>query len=412
MNNTYCVILRCLCCLSLFYADARAFSDEANSAPAKTTILETRPFAAGVWSPPVIEVAIDDARHLFMVDTGASATVFDSLLRDKLGRLVETRTSHLPCSDNARVEFFEQSSEHLPQIGSLVLKTNSPVACAELAGASRIVGREIHGIIGVDFLSQFVVTFDFDRCQLVFQSELERKPGRSATMLLHPNFPSPFIFGRCEGATPIGLMVDTGATNSGFANETWKESLGSGTLSLRGASTTLDVSGQTCPSRWGIVDQLHIGGNTLTEVAVTESAIAYVGIDVLSRFVMTIDFPREKLYIKQGNRFFATPRWMTAGIDFRLTDDLRRMRVIRIDDDSAAANSGLREGDELISIGGRPAPEMMSQLLRLMFESRGKSVALRVVRDGNESDIALPIIDDDLNRGIRIEPRKSGSRGR
>src|SRR5689334_5990083 len=112
----------------------------------------------------LLPIALNDKTYLFCVDTGAWKTIFDSSLRANLGESLGTTTAATP-SGFLQVEIFR-----CPQasVGSLELSSIESVGCHDLTKMRYASGQEIYGVLGMDFLKNFAVEFDFDagKCRI------------------------------------------------------------------------------------------------------------------------------------------------------------------------------------------------------------------------------------------------------
>jgi C-terminal processing protease CtpA/Prc len=96
-----------------------------------------------------------------------------------------------------------------------------------------------------------------------------------------------------------------------------------------------------------------------------------------------VDEPHRRM-ILEPNAHFSTPsRYNALGATIRAEGpDLRTYRVFWIAESSPAARAGLRKGDLLLSIDGRPAAEYSLDDLYGLFKEAGRTIVLRYERAG------------------------------
>ena len=113
----------------------------------------------------LVPVEFGSQKYQFLVDTGCSICAIDrSLLglvkeikgqgtgRDTQGASIQTDYCYLPDG----------------KIGPMEFSPEGPVAIVDLAGVEVICGYHIHGIVGLNYLVNRVVRFDFDNGKLAF----------------------------------------------------------------------------------------------------------------------------------------------------------------------------------------------------------------------------------------------------
>ncbi len=128
--------------------------------------------------PVICPIRIDEATHLFLLDTGAEITVFDRSFQNELKSLpgyIELATTGQP--------------QNLPRfqtpqafIGPLKLANLDYVVCMDLSDLRCITGDDIKGILGMDFLQHHVVRLDFDRGKLSFLTSPGPQVGSAVPM--------------------------------------------------------------------------------------------------------------------------------------------------------------------------------------------------------------------------------------
>src|SRR5207247_9968952 len=94
-----------------------------------------------------------------------------------------------------------------------------------------------------------------------------------------------------------------------------------------------------------------------------------------------------------GKRFADRDRFSRAGVQLaRYGDDVEAMQVLP---DSPAARAGLREGDRLTAIDGKPILEWTPDALQRLFEDSptGRIVTLEPDRSGKKRALKMTLAD-------------------
>lgn len=111
-----------------------------------------------------------------------------------------------------------------------------------------------------------------------------------------------------------------------------------------------------------------------------------IGLGYLSRYVITFDFPRMKIYLKPGKRFDEHDHFDLSGISMRRRDDA--VRASSVDQGSAGETAGVRKGDVIEQIDERPAASVPLRGIRKLLSISGRHT-LRVVRGETTLDVIL-----------------------
>src|SRR5262245_40900063 len=105
----------------------------------------------------LLPVRIGEKEYAFVLDTGATLSVFDTSL--PLGAPIETGEFTTP-SGAGPVTFFRAPKA---SIGKLPFRYGQKIVGFNFTKWRRISGHPIYGMIGMDFLAAHVVHLDFDR---------------------------------------------------------------------------------------------------------------------------------------------------------------------------------------------------------------------------------------------------------
>jgi len=243
---------------------------------------------------PYVPVMVNDSGpYTFLLDTGA------------LGASLS--------SDVARV--FGLEEDGWVTLGSLGIGTcrwtDLGLGSGDSSAISKLVGRQVDGILGSRFLAwaRLAVTIDYPNQTL----SLDETPQNAAP--LRPGIPLrivncyPLVPVHLNDAGPYLFLLDTGASVcvvSAEAARMLELPLGRAGIAHGAASDTA--------SRASVLGRLRVGDKRTEDLNVTvmdcsdvtENAgvqvDGYLGHDWLKRFVVTIDYPRSTLILREARR--------------------------------------------------------------------------------------------------------------
>ena len=157
---------------------------------------------AGHGSPVLLPVRVAGRDHLFVVDSGCRRTVLDLSL--PLGR-PRRRGTVLTFNGNVEAAVYDPPDA---TVGRL------PLRVAEVTGADLSRTREawrlpIEGILGMDFLGDYVLRIDFDKRQLLFLKSVPRDAGAAVPIEWQPG-EIPRVMAEFSDTEKVRFFVDTG----------------------------------------------------------------------------------------------------------------------------------------------------------------------------------------------------------
>jgi hypothetical protein len=249
-----------------------------------------------------VDVRVNGASGLFLLDTGAAASVFDPRFAEAAGvslgrpREIEGRGGDVGARQGQAVQ--------LALAGGAQARI-SPVV-TDLSEASAAMGVPLAGILGEDFLQGFVLTLNY-RDQSVSLAGDATDPADA----------TPIRFGRAPYVTARVLLGDHMAsgdfeidTGSNTAIEFWKPFARSALGDARGTRDVgLGVAGESTIER-GQVDALDVAGRRIAGPQVNfadetppaaDAGPAYAGViggPAWNGLVLTLDLPHRRMWLR------------------------------------------------------------------------------------------------------------------
>lgn len=265
------------------------------------------------------------------------------------------------------------------------------------------LGTEVHGILGYELFSRFIVRMDYHKKRIVLLSpEKFRKKRRYQTMKIMIEDTKPFVMAKAKlnDNTELGvkLLMDTGASHGLVLEPESDPQINvpeKNIESIIGRGLGGEITG-----RIGRIDALELGSykidNIIANFPDPESySDAFfksesirrngaIGGEILSRFSVIFNFPDEEVYLKKNAAFKKEFNYDMAGLIIKAKGSrLRTYEITHLRNGSPGEQAGLKEGDLIMTINGTEAAAMDLNHVNGFFNSReGKRVVLEVNRDG------------------------------
>ncbi|MFC1851847.1 DUF4292 domain-containing protein [candidate division CSSED10-310 bacterium] len=347
---------------------------------------------------------VNDSEPLwFLLDTGASISIIDRDLAQKLGFELTGRISGTGTGEKqVEVNFIQNAAIRLRGV-KLPAQT---IAAISLRNALEVgFGREVAGILGYDFIKCFVVEIDYEKKKLQLhdpETWVYQGHGTEIPVRFLNNKPV------CDGSItmPGGksikcvLRFDTGSSvalrfNKPFTVEHDLLAALPKKLDSRGGG----IGGETS-NYLGRIVAVQIGNlvfkNPVCSFSQSETGIGAdpshagkLGGTILERCTVILDYKRERIYLEPNARFGAPFHGEMCGLAVRSAGrgDWHTFTVSFVFEDSPAARAGVKPADLIISIDGRPATEFHLRDLHKMLQDQGRKIKLGF-RRGVETFVA------------------------
>ena len=142
----------------------------------------------------------------------------------------------------------------------------------------------------------------------------------------------------------------------------------------------------------GVISAVKLDDWTHKEIIVSRgSTFNIVGLNYLNRYTATIDFPRNRLFLKPGKRFSEKSRRTCLGVGIYNQKDSVALKYVIAH--SPAAKAGLKADDIIESVDGEKVTGTDLYSLRRLFEKDGKTVALSVRRESRVASVKIKLAD-------------------
>ncbi|MGB3849365.1 MAG: aspartyl protease family protein [Tunicatimonas sp.] len=353
----------------------------------------------------IIPVRVNDGETLkFILDTGVrTAILTDQGYVDGIPLVDDRVITVMGVGDQGEISAYVSSgvSFDLPE-GVAAIGNSILILKDDYLQLDSFLGTRIHGILGYELFSRFVVEIDYMRQQVVLHRPDKFRPRKSFQKIpISVEDTKPYVEGavlRLNDSTTLTtkLMIDTGASHSLMLNRQSDERI---TVPERHISGYLGrgLSGEIY-GQMARVPQLNIGDYTLKKVtssfpeenafleAVTERTgnQGNIGGAILKRFRVIFDYANGMVYLKK-NRLFRTPfEYNMSGIELKATGPLlTTLLVSTVVKDSPARRAGIQPGDMIVSINGQYPPVLtLAMFNQMMSVKPGKKIRLKIYRGG------------------------------
>jgi predicted aspartyl protease len=343
----------------------------------------------------LVDARVNGFPAVLLLDTGAEHSLLDRKFAQRLGLhpVAEASLQRPYSSDTTEIMLvtdLEIQSVH---------RTDLKVMTDDLAASSGALGVPIDGVLGNDFLCKFTVTLDYSAGSVTFDH----------IPVLHHGVPIKlqrignryFVHLNLDGV-PLIFLLDTGTNFSALSNIGWSR--------LNESKRTLSVidgvrsSGTTAASKLVCIHQLTMGSSSYENLPMRVQPPTSVGFfadagvdgllgsDFLKRFVVSLDFASDALYLGPDHNFKPDQeRFSTIGIQFA-KDPTGFFTVMAVWSPTPASQGGLKIGDQILSVNGLSTIEMTQQeLSRQLHGKPGRKIQVVIGSGENQLTVRLEI---------------------
>jgi len=112
----------------------------------------------------------------------------------------------------------------------------------------------------------------------------------------------------------------------------------------------------------------------------------------LRRFRVIFDYAHKRMILEPNGGLSEPFEYDMSGIRLRAEgQDFKTLRVRRVVENSPATEAGVREGDLISAIDGKPTAELSLSQINQMFKQEGKEYLLEIIRGKEKKAIKLKL---------------------
>lgn len=286
----------------------------------------------------VVPVRFPDRTCLFLVDTGKPFGIcVDDRHRDLLGDRIESTADANYCLSKAPCyplqSFF---------IGEFEFEFHA--ICSDLKSLQQDTGYDIDGILGAYFVAAFpAMQIDFDRGRLSMTFERMHEGAKLA--FVDGGHAIEATLGQSN--VPMQFLIDTGSRTSLKLNsKVYDQLVKSGDIHPARNEFSADFSGQ---HDYGRISAIRMAGMTIQDIGVRRGDRNSVGLELLSRLRVKMDYMTDFFSLAPGARLNQPDTAPWAGLQVRKVAG--NFVVSQLMHHGPADVAGLRTEHILLSIG-------------------------------------------------------------
>jgi hypothetical protein len=354
----------------------------------------------------VVPIVLNDALPLkFILDTGVRTSILTQKTFSDILNLAYSRkyTISGPGGDKL-VDAYVTNNVTIDLPGVSGRGHAMLVLAEDYLELRNYLGTDVHGILGYELFSRFIIEIDYQKKILTLMTPdrfHRRRKFQVMPMVIEDTKPYIVVPVVLQDGTSIEakLLMDSGASH-GLMLETSSDpriKVPEHTVSsLLGRGLGGEIHGKV-----GRVKSIKLGTNILEDVVAnfpdpnsyTDSIKmgnifrnGAIGGEVMSRFTIVFNFPKERVYLKKNSTFKNDFYYNLSGITLKAKGSaLNIFEVTEVRDKSASQRGGLLPGDQIISVNGISAKNLDLNSVNGFFNSKpGRKIRLEISRNGEK----------------------------
>jgi hypothetical protein len=355
------------------------------TAPAAIAAPVTIPFEL-VTRHIVVKVRINDSRPLsFVFDTGDKVGIVDTDVAKELGLKLDGQLRIGGAgADTLPGSFVKEATWSLPGLEGFSQPISIAIPLGRMAARA---GHDFDGIIGSEFIKQFVVEVDYqNRVLKLHDKDKFTYSGAGDSLPIQLNqMGYPLLDGEVTPTSGDSIkgkfVLDLGSSGSLVLMSpivTQYKLLGNGVKTIKAIG--VGGAGGQSNGQIGRVRSLQIGKFSITNpitlfsedkagAMASNQLVGNIGQLIAGKFKVFLDYSHTRIILEPNSNFTQPMDRATAGVV--LTTEGKDYGTVRVSDvleNSPASEAGLQKNDIVLSVDGKPATELKATKIAELFE--------------------------------------------
>lgn len=275
------------------------------------------------------------------------------------------------------------------------------------------LGTDVHGILGYELFSRFIIEVDYDKKVMTLSVPTRFKKNRkfqSIPIKIEDTKPYITTFVVLADGTQLTakLLVDSGASHGLMLEPTSDPRIqvpDSTVSSVIGRGLGGEITGKI-----GRIRSIKIGTYEIANaIANFPDPNSYfdslklgatarngaIGGEILSRFTVIFNFPKEEMYLKKNSSFNKKFHYNLSGLTIKAKGSrLNVFEVTEVRQQSVADEAGILIGDLIVSVNGLDTKALDLNTINGFFNHKpGKKISVVVDRKGQQFRMAFELSD-------------------
>ena len=354
----------------------------------------------------VVKVRINDSRPLsFVFDTGDKVGVVDTDVAKDLGLKLDGQLRVGGAgADTLPGSFVKEANWSLPGLDGFSQPVSIAIPLRRMAARA---GHDFDGIIGSDFIRQYVVEVDYqNRVLKLHDKDKFSYTGAGDIIPIQLNqMGYPLLDGEVTPANGEAIkgkfVLDLGSSGSLVLMSpvvTQHNLLGNGMKTIKAIG--VGGAGGQSNGQIGRVRSLQIGKFTIPNpitlfsedkagAMATNQLVGNIGQLIAAKFKVFLDYSHTRIILEPNSTFAQPMDRATAGVVLTTEGkDYSIVRVMDVLENSPASEAGIRKDDIVVSVDGQPAAELKATKIAEMFE---KPATYKLTIRRGEQTLQVPL---------------------
>lgn len=267
------------------------------------------------------------------------------------------------------------------------------------------LGTDVHGILGYELFSRFIVKLDYDRKVMTLTTPRYFKRKRSYRKIpikiedTKPYIKGMVLYNNKKRPVSVKLLIDTGASHGILLDQDSEKKI---VIPEKNLHCNLGRGlGGELEGKIGRLQAFALGGNgtkfcwrgplaTFPQENTFLDSLKYgksdrngsIGGSLISRLKIIFDFPGEAIYVKKGSDFKDDFTYNMSGLTIKaIGSRLNTYEITEVRENSPGNAIGLRPEDIILSINHINTKHMnLNQLQGLLNKRPNKKIVLEILR--------------------------------